>query len=191
MTAPALPDAWTSSVEFGGRFLVIVAPAVGSVTIDWQGRCVRSGQVWAGPSIEVKAYTGHGWRGRLVADAVAWLQKVSEKREARRSWQAAVALQHLLVAEVDSATTLVSDLVDRINAATSELQGAYDHLRTLGYPVSQEEWRAVYSLHRKALIRCARRASLEEAIQTVIETRQDAEQLYRALRSACVFEGAP
>jgi hypothetical protein len=82
--SPALPAGWTGTSEFGGRFLVISSPGIGFVTIDWQKRCARGGQVWAGRPIAAAAYAGLGWRERLVADAVAWLHEVGKKRQEKR-----------------------------------------------------------------------------------------------------------
>jgi hypothetical protein len=86
-TAFALPEAWISAPAFGGRFLVITSSRGassrgGSVTVDWLERCARGGQVWSGSPIATSVYyTGRGWRERLVADAVTWLQAVSAKRQ--------------------------------------------------------------------------------------------------------------
>ena len=81
-----VPDGWTLE-PMKGDFVVLEAPRVGATTIDFERRGFRGGvyvthgrfvgeeMTRRGP--RRKPYGGHGWRQRLVDDAVAWLQKAA------------------------------------------------------------------------------------------------------------------
>lgn len=84
MTNVKLPNNWTSHSSFEDRYLTITMPGTGSATVDWRDRCVRAGMVWAGRSLSSgPIFTGRGWRERLVAFAVEWLQGIAAERQAR------------------------------------------------------------------------------------------------------------
>jgi hypothetical protein len=76
-----LPQGWTSEdVRFSeGDYLVIRRPdgyASLSVTIDLKKRGFRSGFSTTGPMSSQGSYSGRGWRDRLVAHAVGWLEAI-------------------------------------------------------------------------------------------------------------------
>ena len=96
MSGFALPDGWTSEhwTPTSDRFVVIKAPDIGFVTIDFETRSYRAGIVVSGPPVErskrgVAGYRGRNWRASLILDAVAWLEGVARtattpKRKAGR-----------------------------------------------------------------------------------------------------------
>lgn len=75
-----LPTGWTHEpFGTGNRWVTVREPRFGCmVTVDFEQRRFRGGMVHVGPSHSTKAYEKYGWRARLVADAVAWLQDVAK-----------------------------------------------------------------------------------------------------------------
>lgn len=71
---PTLPAGWTSELVGNGQ--VLIRGTHGYVTVDWNKRGFRSGFSVYGRLASTAKYVGRGWQQRLVADAVAWLQKV-------------------------------------------------------------------------------------------------------------------
>lgn len=75
---PTLPDGWTSE-DLGGSFLLIDTPRNRyrcSVTVDFTARGWRAGWSKTGRLDSRDTYIGRGWRDRLIADAVEYLQEV-------------------------------------------------------------------------------------------------------------------
>ena len=73
------PTGWTAelydSLDDACQHVVLAWPGNGYVTIDFEKRGYRSGISISGPYTCIPGRcTGRGWRGRLVTDAVAWLQ---------------------------------------------------------------------------------------------------------------------
>ncbi len=81
-----LPYGWASEELHDGQVLIASAPAPGGhlrgyVTVDFALRGFRNGQSQHGPMANAvkwpgRKYEGRGWKDRLVADAVTWLQEV-------------------------------------------------------------------------------------------------------------------
>ncbi len=74
-TNPTLPDGWTYE-DIGSERILIENPQRGMVTVDFDRRLFRSGYSTRGPGQTTTKYTGRGWRERLLADAIVWLQAV-------------------------------------------------------------------------------------------------------------------
>jgi hypothetical protein len=81
-----IPEGWTlRPMECARGTVILTAPDVGSVTIDFQLRGFRAGIVISGRFVDEKPskrgprrkqYGGRGWKQALVADAVAWLRRL-------------------------------------------------------------------------------------------------------------------
>lgn len=88
----------------------------------------------------------------------------------RQAWDAAVARQHVMVAEI---ATLPLDeaggrrFVELVNAATRELFAAGRELAMLDPPLqlTMDEWLAVYNLHVRAMFDHERRLLLHRVEQ--------------------------
>lgn len=75
---PVLPEGWLSLTE-DKEILIIERPGVGGVTIHWDLRSALPGyqRSHVGKPIAGGPYIGRGWRERLLADAIAWLEALS------------------------------------------------------------------------------------------------------------------
>ncbi len=73
-----LPEGWTVDNYTPGKscdhLIVKAAGHIGCVTLDLGRRGFRLGIKGFGPTAGDTKYTGHGWRERLVDDAVAALR---------------------------------------------------------------------------------------------------------------------
>lgn len=79
LVAARLPEGWTVEYYDPSRPSAVViltgARRLGYVTIDFERRGFRIGASISGPPAKRGMYTGHGWRERLVDDAVAALTR--------------------------------------------------------------------------------------------------------------------
>lgn len=84
---PTLPNGWHSEEVRCGQTLLKMPSGIdgpgGYVTIDWDRRGFRSGYSTSGRLTSTEKYAGRGWKEKLVADAVAWLQGVYTSRSDR------------------------------------------------------------------------------------------------------------
>jgi hypothetical protein len=73
-----LPEGWTSESVYESRYLLLQSPSPKRymATIDWEKRCIRLGFTTRGTTISEKKYTGRGWKGALVQDAIECLRAI-------------------------------------------------------------------------------------------------------------------
>lgn len=91
MSGFALPEGWTSERLHpkSDRYVVISAPGIGHVTVDFECRCYRGGMTMTGSHAEgskrgTAGYRGRNWRVSLVLDAVDYLKQRRGARGAAR-----------------------------------------------------------------------------------------------------------
>lgn len=85
---PTLPEGWTS--ETIDEHHTVLRSPFGMVTVCWgkgswyATRGYRSGWSTIGRLTSTAGYEGRGWKERLVADAVKWLQDVEAAHQRRQ-----------------------------------------------------------------------------------------------------------
>lgn len=79
----APPQGWGEERIPGTECTVFAAPHLaGSVTVDFDARSFRAGYSTTGKIVSHKPYAGRGWRDRLCADAVQWLDRTLQHNPA-------------------------------------------------------------------------------------------------------------